>query len=72
MARPMSPARKAAKASGEKFYVGPVCKFGHGGERYTSTNACRECVRSQNGTRPDRGKRRRATEDEFEQLMKGN
>lgn len=52
MPRPMSPARRAALDHGRRFYVGPPCTHGHGAEdgqatRYTSTNACRVCVRLQ-------------------------
>lgn len=65
MPRRMSPARTAAKERGDTFYTGPACKFGHVGERYTSTNACRECVRRQ--TRPDRARKPKA--DEFDQLL---
>jgi len=56
MPRPMNPARRAALDTGRRFYAGPPCRSGHKGERYTSTNACRECVRLQD--RPDK---RRAT-----------
>jgi hypothetical protein len=63
MARPMSPGRAAALRSGARFYVGPKCHRGHGGERYTSTNACRECVRLQ--------VRRAAPADEFSELLEG-
>lgn len=65
MPRPMSPARRQALDAGFRFYIGPPCRLGHGmagalnGQpgawRYTSTNACRECVKQQ--ARPDRVKR---------------
>lgn len=71
MARPMNPERRKAIDAGAKFYAGPACQNGHSGERYTSTNACRECVAAQGKTRPDRQpkkRRPRAAADEFEQL----
>lgn len=76
MPRPMSEARKAAKEAGDRFYTGgPACHRGHVGERYTSTNACRECVRTQ--ARPDRKAKNprkaklapAAPESDFEQLL---
>lgn len=71
MARPMNPERRKALDEGVKFYMGPRCQHGHDGGRYTSTNACRECVASQGKTRADRQpkrKRRPPVADEFEQL----
>lgn len=67
MPRRMSPARAEALHRGARFYIGPRCSRGHAtGERYTSTNACRECVAGQ--PRPDRERRRPAV-DEFSALL---
>lgn len=73
MGRPKSPARAAAVETGAQFYIGPACQHGHSGERYTSTNACRQCVREQ--PRPDRARKRKrpVQADDFEALLeKGN
>ena len=43
MARPLNPARQAAKQAGARHYQGPPCAKGHDGVRYTSTGACVAC-----------------------------
>lgn len=36
----------AARAAGDKFYLGPVCsRPGHGAVRYVNSRACRDCSR---------------------------
>jgi hypothetical protein len=68
MPRPMTPARREALQNGRRFYVGAPCQHGHGAagnERYTSTNACRQCVRLQ--ARPER--RKPATVDTLAELL---
>lgn len=42
--RPKDPARAAALDAGETFYEnGNPCKYGHVGQRYTSSSACVQC-----------------------------
>lgn len=36
--------RSAAKISGERFYQGAPCRYGHKGVRYTSTGNCYHCL----------------------------
>lgn len=52
MPRPRNTARMLALLTGETFYAGAPCKRGHAGERYVSTNACRQCIAGQ--ARPTR------------------
>lgn len=42
-ARSPSGTREAAKAAGQKFYIGEPCEHGHSGERYVSNMVCVEC-----------------------------
>ncbi|MBB5986000.1 hypothetical protein HNP60_001974 [Sphingobium sp. B1D3A] len=42
--RPIDREREAARLLGVTRYVGPMCKRGHDGERYTSTGACCACL----------------------------
>ena len=46
--------RQTAAAFGARFYRGKVCSLGHRGDRYVSTGACLDCVRSLGAAR--RGK----------------
>lgn len=47
---PDHPARLAALAAGDRTWLGPPCRHGHGGLRYTTKAcACVECRRTPNG-----------------------
>ncbi len=61
MPRPRNPGRHIAGAT---YYQGRPCKYGHSGERYASTGACRECIRL-------RDQARRPSTDSFDDLLKG-
>lgn len=51
------PARLAALAAGERTWLGPDCRHGHGGLRYTSrTAACVECRKISNRKVNERGR----------------
>jgi hypothetical protein len=43
------PARIAARAAGERTWIGPECRHGHV-ERYTNNAACAACARIRNGS----------------------
>lgn len=57
MPRARIPGRHIAGAT---HYQGRPCKYGHSGERYASTGACRECIWL-----------RRQSTDSFDDLLKG-
>jgi hypothetical protein len=44
--RPANLGRTIARATGQVTYIGAPCRHGHAGERYASTRACVECMRS--------------------------
>lgn len=68
MPRRANPHRAEARATAKPFYIGAPCRFGHMGERYTSTGACRDCVAAQ----PVRSRKPVArVADEFSLLMEG-
>lgn len=45
MTRARSQERDAARESGQREYVGPVCRAGHAA-RYVSNGACIECTKA--------------------------